>query len=65
MSSAFTAIQVVVAVAFLVLLAAQEVSRAVGSTASIKIWYRAEPHVYRFGMLFCAIMLWRFIQLLN
>ncbi len=65
MSSAFTAIQVVVAVSFLVLLAAQEVSRAVGSAASIRIWYRAEPHVYRFGMLFCAIMLWRFIQLMN
>ncbi|NNF54081.1 MAG: hypothetical protein HKN03_06505 [Acidimicrobiales bacterium] len=65
MSAAFTALQVLIAIGFLLLLAVQEVSRAVGSTASIRIWYRAEPHVYRFGMLFCAIILWRFIQLVN
>lgn len=65
MSSVFTAAQVFVAVAFLLLLAVQELSRAVGSAASNRIWYRVEPHVYRYGMLFCAIMLWRFLRLMN
>ena len=65
MSTAFTAVQVLIAVVFMTILAVQEVSRAVGSPASIRILYRAEPHVYRFGMLFCAIILWRFTQLVN
>jgi hypothetical protein len=62
-SWAFVALQIFIAVAFLVLLAVQEICRAIGSAESIKIWHRAEPHLYWFGILYFAIILWKFVQL--